>query len=501
MSPTGWSSRLRLVIAALLVAAVGAVSAALLVTGADRAASLQKKDPSARISSPIGVWMPASNTTYVGTADGIEDAIPTIIAGPDPFVVTLRRSAWTQPIVATWKSRNGDVILPSGVADQFWQNGLRDFVTQTVRGPGGKSYTATYSFCPFVSKRSHVDAAATNRYPDDCPRNPYTNGQVIGLPAGWRDQAWGTSTYDLPPGTYSMTTRIAPRYREMFGISAREAKRVTTLQVVPGTKPADAPTSSVPTAKTPKRVLVGPKAHAARPTSPATKHWRGPRPDLVALPAHSIYVKRDQLHFAATVYNAGKSRLLVDGFKRSPGVMDAYQYFFDQSGKEAGYVRTGDVRWDRNEGNWGSTGVARLELRNADRKTVRSSEPSACGSVSDPIDFTLPNANWLPEFGGYAEGCNYDKAKTLRADVEVGSGETYEDGGPTTFDLRGLPNGSYYLAVTANPMGTLIESDTTNNVALRKIVIGGKPGARTVTSEQIGRVTEPDPRQGDDSPQ
>ena len=49
------------------------------------------------------------------------------------------------------------------------------------------------------------------------------------------------------------------------------------------------------------------------------------------------------------------------------------------------------------------------------------------------------------------------------------------------FDVTGLPNGTYWIEVLANPDGKLTESDRTNNTALRKVVLGGTAAARTVT--------------------
>ena len=60
-----------------------------------------------------------------------------------------------------------------------------------------------------------------------------------------------------------------------------------------------------------------------------------------------------------------------------------------------------------------------------------------------------------------------------------------------SFDLRGLANGTYYVAVTANPDGRLVESSTDNNVSLREVVIGGSDGHRTVSVPQVGVIEEP----------
>jgi hypothetical protein len=49
-----------------------------------------------------------------------------------------------------------------------------------------------------------------------------------------------------------------------------------------------------------------------------------------------------------------------------------------------------------------------------------------------------------------------------------------------TFGITGLPDGVYYIEVVANPEGVLHETSTRNDVSLRKVILGGTPGHRTV---------------------
>ena len=70
-----------------------------------------------------------------------------------------------------------------------------------------------------------------------------------------------------------------------------------------------------------------------------------------------------------------------------------------------------------------------------------------------------------------------------------GSGDTYAQfRAGQSFNLEGLPNGRYYVAVEANPLGHLVESRTDNNVSLRQVRIGGTPEHRTVTMAQVGVI-------------
>jgi len=76
--------------------------------------------------------------------------------------------------------------------------------------------------------------------------------------------------------------------------------------------------------------------------------------------------------------------------------------------------------------------------------------------------------------------------------LDVGSGDTYTQDLPgQSFDITGLPNGTYYIQVLANPEKRLKETDLSNNSALRKVVLGGKPGARTVTVPKHDLVDAP----------
>jgi hypothetical protein len=48
------------------------------------------------------------------------------------------------------------------------------------------------------------------------------------------------------------------------------------------------------------------------------------------------------------------------------------------------------------------------------------------------------------------------------------------------FDITHIPNGTYYIEIIANPEHLLYETNRHNDVSLRKIILGGTPGHRTV---------------------
>ncbi|MFE9995939.1 lysyl oxidase family protein [Streptomyces avermitilis] len=243
------------------------------------------------------------------------------------------------------------------------------------------------------------------------------------------------------------------------------------------------------------RIAPALKPAAKRPTGRAGVPANLPKPDLRSLPAWGIAITdgedgdvpgKDYLAFSANVWNAGPAPLVVDGF-RSPGkdLMDAYQYFYDAKGKQVGYTPTGTMQWDPREGHehWHFTDFASYRLLSADQtKQVRSGKEAFCLANTDAIDYTVKNANWHPNNTDLSTACGEQNSISVREVLDVGSGDTYTQYRPgQSFDITGLPNGTYYIQVIANPEKRLQETNLNNNVALRKVVLGGTPGARTVT--------------------
>ncbi|MFF9012377.1 lysyl oxidase family protein [Streptomyces sp. NPDC014870] len=231
-----------------------------------------------------------------------------------------------------------------------------------------------------------------------------------------------------------------------------------------------------------------------RPTGKASVPANVPKPDLRSLPAYGITISdggqdvpgKDYLAFSANVWNAGPAQLVVDGF-RSPGkaMMDAYQYFYDANGKQVGYTPTGTMEWDPRPGHvhWHFTDFASYRLLKADQKeAVRSGKEAFCLANTDAVDYTVKNANWHPYNTDLSTACGQENSISVREVLDVGSGDTYTQDLPgQSFDITDVPNGTYYIQVLANPAKRLKETNLDNNSALRKIVLGGTPGKRTVT--------------------
>ncbi|MFE7132831.1 lysyl oxidase family protein [Streptomyces sp. NPDC057638] len=247
-----------------------------------------------------------------------------------------------------------------------------------------------------------------------------------------------------------------------------------------------------------------PRAKAAprRPAGPARIPAHVPKPDLRALPAWDIAIEterdgepkgRDYLAFASTTWNAGKSPLVVDGFRRfGKPLMDAHQYFYDSKGKQVGHAPTGTMEWDPRAGHnhWHFTDFAAYRLLTEDRKeAVRSDKEAFCLVNTDAIDYTLKHADWRPEGTELGSACGQDEpdALSIRQSLAVGSGDTYGRSLPgQSFDITEVPNGTYWIQVVANPSQRLHETTLANNNAYRKVVLGGARGARTVTVPALG---------------
>ncbi|MEW2044884.1 lysyl oxidase family protein [Streptomyces sp. NPDC005476] len=253
------------------------------------------------------------------------------------------------------------------------------------------------------------------------------------------------------------------------------------------------------------RVAPALKAAAKRPAGRAGAPANVPKPDLRSLPAWDIAVTdgedgdaagKDYLAFSANVWNAGPAPLVVDGF-RKPGadLMDSYQYFYDAKGKQVGYAPAGTMEWDPRVGHehWHFTDFASYRLLAADQhEIVKSGKEAFCLANTDAIDYTVKNANWHPNNTDLSTACGQQNSISVREVLDVGSGDTYTQYRPgQSFDITDLPNGTYYIQVIANPANRLQETNTKNNVSLRKVVLGGAVGARTVSVPPVDLVNAP----------
>jgi hypothetical protein len=519
--PTNRRSRSRLLTA-------GAVTGALALTAAGVGVAQAAAAPPALSFVAATTAVTAERYSYDGDVWLSFDLGLHVIAGKDPFEIWAKRSGYDKPIVAeqvvVQNGKKKKVTLPAGTVSDF--NGLKDFTKITIVDGAGKPVTEyTTAFCgnTWGSARTRPDAPATSPYPTSCGgSNPFTLGAVWGVQAGWngavRDRPGDErddTPFDLAPGEYTATATVNPTYQKMFGIPEKSATVTVAVTVVDMTEEgkgglarakkadvAEDPTLAPPAdehslhagqgdaARQVSSYLPEFRAPAKRPATLKAAPAAGPKPDLRSLPAWGMELSEEDgkwyVNFGATVWNAGTSPLLVDGFRRSgTELMDAYQYFFDAKGNQVGSKEAGTMEWDPREGHkhWHFTDFAQYNLLSSDQKlAVRSGKEAFCLANTDAVDYTIAGAKWRPENTSLETSCGADTVVAVREVLDIGNGDTYSQSRPgQSFEITDLPNGTYYIQVLANPDNKLAELNTKNNSALREVILGGTPEARTLT--------------------
>ena len=317
------------------------------------------------------------------------------VAGAEPFEIRSYRTSYAHKLKAFLVRSGADQRLPAGSVTEDFQ-GLKKFFVVTLTDKKGKVvHRSKENFCPNNGDgqvRRRPDAPASSPYPYGCGGNPYTLGSVWGLQAGYATPAISYTEAKLKLGSYTAKVEIAPAFRSALKISAADGITTVNVKVV---KADDGEDEDVAKQSTRRARATRPLAPAtARPTGPASTP-SGPLPDLRSLPAWGIAVERGRyLNFSATVWNAGPSPLVVDGFRQAGNqdLMDAYQYFFDGSGNQVGYRPVGTMEWDQRDGHehWHFTDFATYRLMDKHKKlVVRSQKEAFCLANTDAIDYTV----------------------------------------------------------------------------------------------------------------
>lgn len=423
-----------------------------------------------------------------------------------PFEIRATQPHYGAPIdVIQWLDHGSTTRpLPADVADGW--NGLSNFLHVHAAKDGGATVSnASYTFCPANYDRQRVDDSGPDvaDYPRyGCSVNPFTLGAVWGIEKGWAVNVSDNGYYyfgpsepgpilDAPDGHYVVRFSISKEYRDLFDIPALDASVTVgvTLVTTRHCSSGCSGSGSLRGGQHASSTGVGPShADAHVPTvqhpDPATE------PDLIPLPSWLLSTRHDrrsgsdQLVFGATVWDAGPSPMVVEGFRR-PGTdtMDAYQYFY-LDGSPVGRAPVGTLEFDAHHGHqhWHFEQFARYSLLDGrSHEVVVSRKVSFCLAPTDPIDLTRPGANWSPSYIGLATACGDENALWVREVLDAGWGDTYYQYlAGQSFNITDLPNGTYFVRVTANPTGRLFETHTANNTVDRRIIIRGTPGHRTV---------------------
>jgi len=414
-----------------------------------------------------------------------------------PFQLNVGRASYTKPITVTQviKTGHGAVRrpLPSWVLAGW--NGLRRFVRIVVRNSKGRIVARrNLTFCPdgYELSKATTSSAETSHYPQQCQAfDPFSLGEVWGIPRGWAVDPANFAGFRLSTGRYRLTMEITRRYGRLFHVTNPD--RIASVQVRVEKEPRVLPPSPSVAPVPSGFVRVESQRPAGRtlPSFPAARTLSHPpasaEPDLVPLPSWGISVSHekkgddDYLNFAATVWVGGHGPLDVEGFRSNgSGTMKAYQYFY-LDGKLIGKARAGTMGF-ANYNAWHFKQFAEYRLLNAHKKiVVRSRKISFCIAPTDSVDMLLRHAVWQPTYTGISGNCGNPAALWVTETLPLGWGDTYVQTVPyQNFEITDLPNGTYYIEIIANPEHLLYETNRNNDVSLRKIILGGTPGHRTV---------------------
>ncbi|MCU1354377.1 MAG: hypothetical protein JWM05_3586 [Acidimicrobiales bacterium] len=460
--------------------------------------------PSLRLTAPnthvqAEVWVMPDGKTLTSVWPGLS-----LEARGSRFEAQISRPTYDRPlegralVAGRWKA------IPATLL-KTWR-GFADGIEITWRDAAGSTLShATSPLCPTDGPASRVDpnGPTDDGYQVPCRSHPFTRGMVWGVEQGWAGSILGTVTtgMKLRDGQhYALQLTVRRELADFLGIST--ADRSITLDVRAKVFHAGAPPTSLapPASRTrsggpgdPASAAASRRAGDPMPATPgaATAPNAIPAdtlPDLAPLPALGIRTRyegaSDLIDFAATVFDASGGPLVVEGFRR-PGttVMDAHQYFF-RDGKVVGHVPAGTMEYDARPSHehWHFKDFASYDLIDGGgRRVVASGKEAFSLAPTDPIDLLARGAVRQPGNGDLATACGGASSIWVRERLPAGWGDTYlQSRAGQSLDVTGVPNGTYRIRVTANPQGRLHESDTTNDVSLRTVVLGGAPGARTV---------------------
>lgn len=472
-----------------------------------------------------------SPTVQVFGGDGFVFAeVPVYMAAyGQGLEVTVRRSGYDRPIRATQTiiqgRRRTTTPLPATQIDGF--AGYADGIRITVRDLAGNVVLEQSGpWCPNGFNRQRVDPTgpANPVYPSICSSFPFTLATVWGIEQGWASSVTPFLFFEGTDDAYDATIAVSDALGDRLGLPADQRSGQVRLLVEQFTGPGAAeraataagiedPVVSEPgaaitldaagvrrpaaatgtTAGPASPGAVGPAVSTTARTRPPTTSRRPARatlPDLVSLPAFGISVTaedngRDLLNFFANEWNAGPAPMVVEGFRR-PGpelIMDAYQSFY-RNGQVVLTLPTGTMEFhdDPDHMHWHFLDFAKYEMVDSAGTVVTTSgKQSWCLAPTDPIDLTIKGAVYRPESTGLGSSCGGPEALWLRETLPVGWGDTYAQFQTQAMDVTDLPNGTYRVKITVNPDGRLYEASTANNVSYREVILGGTPGARTVT--------------------
>ncbi len=408
-----------------------------------------------------------------------------LFARDAPFELRVRRETYDDPVRVYQAIHGPGAVhleeLPADILEGWF--GLDRFLVFELFDRGGVQLRRRVSdACPAGWEVERVDDSGPfdPTYPSGCGSNPLTLGAVWGVDQGWAvAPLLSNAGVRVPDGRYVAKVSIAPRYRELFDIALEDAVVRVAVRIRTGSDCEFCGRPAAP-AETQERRALTPAVDTSDP-DPSTL------PDLVALPAYAIVTShrrgRDYLQFGADVWDRGPASLVVEGFRAvGEDRMDAYQYFLED-GVVVGRAPVGSFHFDHRDGHqhWHFLQFARYRLLDSAQVAIRSRKQAFCLAPTDPIDLTADGAVWQPDHLDFSR-CGGPTSIWIREVLPAGWGDTYYQFVPgQSFNITNVPNGSYWIEVRANPAGALFDADPSNDAELREVILGGVPGARTVS--------------------
>jgi hypothetical protein len=472
------------------------------------------------------------------------DSAVWLAAYGDGYEFWAKRAKPSDPVTVTKTVVNGKkrttTKVPASLVDGF--NGLKNGLTVQVSTPAGKVLAKqTRTLCPAGTERQRAQPTGRTEplYPTFCGGSWFTKSSVFGIEQGWASRVDGYFEVETTSKDLVLTTTISAPVAKLLGMPSSGRSVTQKVKVVDECELWECEEVAEELMGEPDEgfsTLAEDDALAARAqdlraqgahgshgsadstgsehranlftlpethghgggdhpalgqvgSAPSTKKpARDTLPDLISVPAWEIGTETDEdgtdrLTFHAHEWNAGPAPLVVEGYRKgSAEVMDAYQFFY-RNGKEVGSAKTGTMEYhDAPEHeHWHFLDFASYELVRTDGTLVTTSgKQSWCLAPTDPVDLAVPGATWRPEATGLDSTCGDRSAMWLREVLPAGWGDTYSQYQTQAFDLTKVRNGTYRIKITVNPNGTLHERTKANNVSFRTVVVGGKPGARTV---------------------
>jgi len=339
-------------------------------------------------------------------------------------------------------------------------------------------------FCPEFIERANGDGPWAPRLPSGfCGGSvPFVAGTLWGIDAGWAAAAGGgegaTLLSRLKPGRYRVTARISEPFRRLLAVPHSRSVARLTLHVSRRSSEDRSPSAPFRPSGT---TLPAISHNGFDPSALAP-------PDLVALPPWDIGTRhvrgRDLMTFAGTPWNAGPGPLVVEGFRQpNTRLMDARQYILNRTGEVAEGVPAGHMEFHERPGHnhWHFLQFVNYRLlRQSQEAAVSSRKQSFCLAATDAIDVTVPGATLPPDAIGLAQSaCGDAHSIWLRQTLPAGWGDTYHaDIAGQDLDITAVPNDKYHLEMRVNPLAELREVTTSNNSAMRVVILSGRKGSR-----------------------